>query len=62
MLDDESKGLMDLAAEYIKQIRAGDDETALILMKEFGMLAYQRGWNDHAVDQANARISEMRAR
>lgn len=45
MLLEEGKGLMEYAGEYIKQIRAADDELAMILMKEFGSVAYHMGWN-----------------
>lgn len=48
---EEGKGLLAYATEYIRQIRAADDDVALILMKEFGSIAYQMGWNA-ALDRA----------
>lgn len=40
----DEKPLKDCAAEYVRQIRAADDEVALVLMKEYAEKAYRAGW------------------
>jgi hypothetical protein len=42
---DTEGGMIKLAVEYVRQIRATDDERALILMREFHQRSFENGWN-----------------